>query len=191
MSEAKVVRSRNVYLNTLSSGVRALKDASALAGMGYMAFKKGRQAFSKKKGMPKPQVKAVVSRNETGTTRRIKKTVQRKKPQTSVKTLAKSVKALQHEANSDIAHAVYRQRDTGRIIAGVKQQTLGATGYVHHGYYETAMANLKYYDPATPGTLVTAAGATGTVGTNSYTRIPLIAFRLAFKPFLTSLGIIT
>lgn len=77
-------------------------------------------------------------------------------------TLKKQIKDLKKVVSSDQAYHTHR--------AAAAEDLLASAGQVAQSFYvgsstptmETAVANLRYYDPAVPGTLVTANAATGT-----------------------------
>lgn len=75
-----------------------------------------------------------------------------------VRTLEKRMKGNESEKTTRfIESAMLRE------ITTLKQQVVG-TYYINDLNYlqSVALANLKFYDPSTPGTLITASGATGT-----------------------------
>lgn len=72
-----------------------------------------------------------------------------------VKDLAKAVKA----SNGIL---IYRKRGTARCLAAVNQQTLTATEAIIMNNYEVVLAQLRFFNPSSPGTLIQGSGATGT-----------------------------
>lgn len=79
-----------------------------------------------------------------------------------VKGLTKQIFDLNRKVNVGKAKHTFKGFYSSTLFAAVAQ--------ANHGYYnlntlsmiETAMANFRYYDPAVPGTLVTANASTGT-----------------------------
>lgn len=78
------------------------------------------------------------------------------------KTLKKQVKELKRIAEADRGTLVYRVRDATDVIAAVNQQSYSSHAVGSTTQFEAVLAQLKYYDPTTPGTLLTADGASGT-----------------------------
>lgn len=78
------------------------------------------------------------------------------------KTLTKKVKELTKMVNADNATHTHRVSSTGTCLSADS-----TVGYLQldgntSAIMEAALANLRYYNPAVPGTLTTADGATGT-----------------------------
>lgn len=90
-------------------------------------------------------------------TRKSRKTFRRTKP-----SLRKEVKQIKRQLNADSARHVYKQMVANQLVC-----TLNAVNYTYSDVItcsnlETFASQLRYYDPAVPGTLVTAPGGTGT-----------------------------
>ncbi len=81
---------------------------------------------------------------------------------TGGKTLTKKVKALTKMVNADNATHTHRMINTHFTTVGKNLAAYDSIPCHASADIETALTNLRYYDPATPGTLVTAAGGTGT-----------------------------
>lgn len=84
------------------------------------------------------------------------------KPKTVTKVLAKQVKELQKAVKVDKASHTWKSAETGRVLSLVGRCTHVNFNCINKTVLETASANLRYYDPAVPGTLVTADANTGT-----------------------------
>lgn len=78
------------------------------------------------------------------------------------------MKTLQKEAKSSIGTLVYRITDGLAQLCVANTQGNESVFINAFAEIETVLAQLKYYDPATPGTLVTADGSTGTYSRNFY-----------------------
>jgi hypothetical protein len=77
--------------------------------------------------------------------------------------LTKRVRALEHKVKEDDSVLTYRTRAaTRQVLSAVNTQSHAVYSINTVSVIETALAGLLYYDPAVPGTLVTAAFATGT-----------------------------
>lgn len=85
----------------------------------------------------------------------------RAKKVSQVAKLAKQVKTLNKRSESDLGVLTFRQRTTGRVIANVNSSSYGDLNILTTTYYESVLAQLRYYDPSAPSTLVNADGATG------------------------------
>lgn len=109
--------------------------------------KRSRRAKSKRPSKRRKYVKKP-------TKKRVRSRVQSK--------LLKRVKTLEREVRSDMGIMIYRLRNVNVVLVAQGQ---AANGYMELNSgltIESALNNLKYYDPATPGTLVTAAFTSGT-----------------------------
>lgn len=92
-----------------------------------------------------------------------KRQVRRKyKTRRTKKTVKKQLKEIKQSLKSDQAVHTFRGRYTGRTTCAVNQSVFYGVPSIQASTLETAMANLRYYDPAVPGTLVTANASTGT-----------------------------
>lgn len=84
------------------------------------------------------------------------------KKRTSVRDLKKRVANISRTLKSDQARHTNRFRYAANLTASVAQVNNSAIMKFRTTEIETAMANLRYYDPSVPGTLVTANASTGT-----------------------------
>lgn len=121
--------------------------ARKAASYGYRAYKYGQAAYNR--FTTKSKSAAAYSRSKKG-------------PRKFPKTLKKQVRELKRLAESDMGTLVYRYRTISLRSAAVGQSTLNSLSGMTMSNYEAALAQLRYYDPSNPGTLLTAAGATGT-----------------------------
>lgn len=118
-----------------------------------------------KKSYKKPMVKKTAAsktsvRTNTGqlvSQKRTKKTNYKKKP-----SLAKQIKDLQKSVKSDQAYHTYKSATATKITTSVGECEHESILVNTATNMETWMANLRYYDPAVPGTLTTANASTGT-----------------------------
>lgn len=78
------------------------------------------------------------------------------------KTLKKKVSALTKMVNASNATHTYRTNFTGDLFSGESNCTYTSIRYNSSTLIETALAGLRYYDPANPDTLVSAGGGDGT-----------------------------
>lgn len=76
--------------------------------------------------------------------------------------LKKDVKALKALVKADQATHTYKELGSGEVQALVGQVEYGQEAITSVSNLESWIANLRYYNPAVPGTLTTASGATGT-----------------------------
>lgn len=77
------------------------------------------------------------------------------------KSLKKQVKQLQHQMNALTSKLTYRFFDVLRVISNHKETAYAVNYQNSSAVLEGVLAQLKFFDPAAPGTLVTASGATG------------------------------
>lgn len=75
--------------------------------------------------------------------------------------LKRDVKRLKIKAEGDQGTLVYRYRGVGRILASINSNAMQYVGISGVSTLEAVIANLKYYDPSAPTTLVTADFASG------------------------------
>lgn len=75
--------------------------------------------------------------------------------------LKKKVKELQRIAESDMGTHIYRHKGATRNLSSVGQMTIASLTGVTVSSIEAALAGLRYYNPSTPSSLVTADGTTG------------------------------
>lgn len=157
---------RHYYAN--NRGFRYPVNAGGLVAATYA----GRQAFNNVLAMQrtgrqivKPVAEAVYSLGKSAFSRRrsTRRTMKVIKPIRGKKTLKKQVQQLQRIAKSSMGTLIYRQRTTSRILSSVNQKNYGFTGSQNEtSQYETVLAQLRFFNPSTPGTLVQGNGSTGT-----------------------------
>lgn len=80
----------------------------------------------------------------------------------TVKKLAKAVHKLKLVTESDQGELIYRSRQVDNLVSSVNSQNWLGTPVFNTTFLETVLAQLRYYNPSTPGTLTTADGTTGT-----------------------------
>lgn len=79
-----------------------------------------------------------------------------------VKKLEAAVKNLRIATEADQGCLTYRWRQVGRMLCNVNSSYFGAITGHNTAALETVLAQLRYYNPSSPATLVTADGTTGT-----------------------------
>lgn len=82
--------------------------------------------------------------------------------QPEAKKLTSQVKYLQKLAESDMGTVVRRIRDTGRVLSSANSSSIGGAAPYTVTTLETAMNNLKVFDPAAPATLISVDFSQGT-----------------------------
>ncbi len=80
----------------------------------------------------------------------------------AVRALTKRVTKIQRQLNTDMSTHTFRQIITDTVRCVLNQNTVSNFPVHKADTIQTALAGLRYYDPANPATLVTASGATGT-----------------------------
>lgn len=165
------VYGRSKYAKAMPKILRASADIGTAVGSGLVFAGKGlydtfskNKMFSTNKAMPakKTYRRRRVSRSSKRKTykgtrsRKPKKSYARKR--TSLK---KEVKLIKRQLNADSARHVYKGLNAYLLNFALNNSNYQTFDVVTGSLIETYMANLRYYDPSTPGTLVTAAGATG------------------------------
>lgn len=136
----------------MGPGALARRIAPAVASAAYKAY----QGYQSK---PRPPSNS----NVRGSQRRRKPFMLPKK-KTS---LTKQVKAIQKELKTNQGTLVYKEIATGRAVQpSVNQQTLTPLTQITMGSYETVLGELRFFNPAVPGTLTQGSGASGTYDRN-------------------------
>lgn len=102
------------------------------------------------------------SRNAIAVPRKAKAPVPKKRLLKKRGNLRKQVKQLQRKVNNSEGTLHYMKHQTYRVLAGVNTQGIQEVGQSNISDYETVLAQLRFFDSATPGTLVQASGATAT-----------------------------
>lgn len=77
-------------------------------------------------------------------------------------TIKKELKLIKRSLKADQAYHTYKDSNCADIDASVAKCQHGAISVASITNLQSAMANFRYYDPSTPGTLVTADASTGT-----------------------------
>lgn len=134
--------SRNTALGALALG--------AMGGM-YKARQSSRRQSAKSKPSAKVQVKITPSR---------------RKSRSGVKDCKKAIRKLQKQTDASTGTMVFRQHNASAIISSANLTNQGLYGCLSTASIESALSNLKYYDPSTPGTLITASASSGTYQRN-------------------------
>lgn len=84
------------------------------------------------------------------------------KPRAKGRGLKSQVKNIQRQMKSERGILIWRSKDCAPINSTVSNAAYSEYSINTVGNIETALANLRYYDPSDPATLITAAAATGT-----------------------------
>lgn len=130
-----------------------------VGAMAYEGAKYAYNAYKNYKNKPRvPMVQAPVQKVEVVSHKQAKKPKKVRKP----KTLKKQVKSIQRQLNNLNSTCVYRGVDVQAIKALQNATAYGEFNHSDITFIELALANLRFFDPATPGTLITGSGASGT-----------------------------
>jgi len=146
--------------SALAYGARNLKSSSSgprhsgLSGQGYYG--------SKQKGSAVP----IKGKRQRRKPRRTHCKGVKGKAGKEICQIKKAIKALKFSENASLGRMTYRKLQSFRVISADNLQAVSSDGGNDTTQMETTLANLKYYDPANPGTLVTAAATTGTYQRN-------------------------
>lgn len=140
-------------------------------GNGYMLRNYNAQSHRRYSSTPAVYSRGVRLPNKVGTNQKNKgnkpvkksrKVHKNKTAKGNVLALSRQIMDIRKELKSDRSTHIYKKYETADIDTVV--------GQCKHQHYdintvtdlEAMIANLRYYDPSTPGTLLTASGATGT-----------------------------
>jgi len=133
-------------------------------GIGAYGVYKARQAFGSSSRMESKSPGPSQSRSVSSIPRRYRKAYLVPKRKTSLK---KQVKAIQKELKTNQGTLVYKEIATGRSVStSPNQQTLTPLTQITMGSYETVLAELRFFNPAVPGTLTQGSGASGSYDRN-------------------------
>lgn len=135
---------------------KAIEYIPGAAGVGYAAYKGGAAAIpgkdaGKLKRRRRKRAKAKKCAKMKGYA--LKQEVCK---------LSNAVKELKHSEAASLALMTHRRYESTRVISNLAAQGVGWMSAQDTASIEAVLANLKYYDPSNPATLVTAAAATGT-----------------------------
>lgn len=132
-------------------------QAKVLAGLAAKQAAKRASSYWEQRNRPYKMYDYPIGPSQKG--RYKHQTKRYKKP---AKSLKKQVKELRHDVNADIATHTYKKQTVGFDTCLANQTSYQELLGWHPSTLENAIANLRYYNPAVPGTLTTADGGTGT-----------------------------
>jgi len=164
---------RNVYPSALSvAGAAGALAAIGARRMGYGAAKAVAPSATTAVAYRKKKRAGTAVKYDNNALKRNASKKSRAKPKRQasvrkeVKQVKRSLRTVNKKLNAGMGHLTFRQRSTGRVLAAVNQQTLLNIGAVHLNFIESVLAQLRYYNPSSPATLVTADGTTGSYSKN-------------------------
>lgn len=136
----------------ISGGIyRSIKN-NFLRSNKAMPYTKRTTRKRSRRSTKKKQYKRTVTRKRRG----------RPSVRPKASSLRKEVKLIKRQLNADSAKHVYKAMYASTYSCAVNQCSYNESPIVTGPLIETFMANLRYYDPSAPGTLVTANASTGT-----------------------------
>lgn len=106
-------------------------------------------------------VKAV-AKNVTRRKAFVKKVRKEIKKEVKGKSMKTRLAKLEKKVSETLSFMTYRLIGSGQVVAAANAAAFSSLTYNDSSSIEAILAQLKYYDPSTPGTLVVASGATGT-----------------------------
>lgn len=163
--EPKYGRLRPVQGAALGAAKIIAKKAAVYAVGG--ALRKGYQYVSGSGSAAGNSAPAQPLRGKKTTKRRQrKKACTKKKLVQKVCTMENQIKSLKMSENASLGQCTYRLLDSSRRLSNVNEQESSFFSPNSINNIETAIQNLKYFDPSAPGTLVTAAFGSGTYQRN-------------------------
>lgn len=134
---------------------RQAAQSAALAAIGRIGYGFGRQVVQSYRNYQRPVPVVNVKPPTKAGRKKLYKQAKKKILKSKVNALTKKVKA-------DQAYHTRKTRAFDRLVCAVDSVNHADFGQFQTSSIESDIANLRYYDPATPGTLVTANAATGT-----------------------------
>lgn len=147
------------YGRRMYSAAKSVGKMAASAAVRQVVSKAFR--YKKKKVYKKKNKPGNLQYQAIGNRKVYKKSVRRRKINTR-KGLAKQVKSLQKQMNTNSGRFTYRIRSTGNVVASVNEcNHTGISGWLPTNL-EAAISSLPFFNPATPGTLTTADFTSGT-----------------------------
>lgn len=142
---------------TIQRSLPTRREAAAAAVAGAITGALGKKAVQAMRGMTNPVVKDKRKRKRRRTVYRKKGGVRRQ-----TKKLAKQVRDLSKKVNNGQGILTYYARDAAAVIATANTQSYSTVASVGVGQLETALAELRFFNPSAPGTLIQGSGASGT-----------------------------
>lgn len=147
------------YRNNITPYARPMAGAGLL-GLAYHGARAGYNAYPYIKGtlnkfgkyFSTPRPTNMKGRVGSGKVRLVRKR----------KGIKKQVRELKRKVESDTGTYIYRHRQTERALAGVNQSAHVSLQGVFTTFYEGAIDNLPYFNPAVPGTYTFADLTSGT-----------------------------
>lgn len=91
-----------------------------------------------------------------------KRTMRKRTQKGGLKQVKTQLRSIKKALKADQAYHTFKTVSTSQLLSTVNSVNYSALAGVDMATLETSMANLRYYDPQTPGTLVTANASTGT-----------------------------
>lgn len=120
------------------------------------------------KHTPRTSTKKVVVNKSTSTKRRPAKVVKKKfrkykkTQKANTKALSKQIQTLRRQVHADKAFHTYKLAGSGRVLSNPAQCNHQVYTFNNPSEVQGYMANMRYFNPSAPGTLVTANPSTGT-----------------------------
>lgn len=140
----------------LQRGYRIASELSKLGNMGYGAYKTGKYIYDYAK--PKPRRKRRSKPKKASSFNR----PTRRAPRSFPKKVKAQIRELKRLTESDMGTLTYRKLENGTWDAKQNEQGIQLINGSTNTTVEAALAQLRYYNPSAPSTLVTADGTTGT-----------------------------
>jgi len=155
-------------------------DYAGMARRSYQAYKVGAVIANQAKPWveyytkPAKQQQVAVQPVQKGNAKPLKGKRQRKKPKRThckgvrgkagkeIHQIKKAIKELKYSENASLGKLTYRKHDVYRALSTQNSQQVFIANGSTLTLMESALANLKFFNPSNPGTLITANGATGT-----------------------------
>lgn len=144
----------NSIMSTIGDGIRSLAVPAAYMAGDYVR-RKGYYA--------KKVVKGQRNRAPKKTTGRARKRVAKQPGRARVvKNVDKRLTNLSRQVNASTGTLIFRNRSTNKALAAVNQTAYADGEIIQMSSYEAVLAQLRFFNPSAPATLIQGSGAVGT-----------------------------
>lgn len=138
---------------------RGVPYSSALYGLAGPVSLMAKRIYNAMKA--KNEVSKTYSKPNPKRRRRRNKKFKKRVPYKAQPSLKKAVKQLQKKMNSNTSTLTWRYSDVWKLTTSANQAAYTERSFNIPNTIELALAQLRFFDPSNPGTLINGSGATG------------------------------
>jgi len=158
-SGRRILNPRGPFMNRIFNRLPRLTQSQGLA-----VLKAGMNSVSwKPSAKPTTTARNFKPRSRYTTyNRRKRMAYNSRKPKSKIAKLSKRVSNIQKDMTSQRSELIYHDKTTGRVLAAVNATAHTQVSDINIADLEAVLAQLRFYNPSSPSTLVTADGGSGT-----------------------------